>query len=85
MKEVDPTIRAAHKHSSRHREELLKSECCGCFHCCKVFPPSAIVEWTDGDTCAFCPECGIDSVIGSASGYPIDAAFLRRMHDHWFS
>jgi len=32
-----------------------------------------------------CPECGIDSVIGDASGFPIaDEAFLKRMHSIWF-
>jgi hypothetical protein len=36
------------------------------------------------DQTALCPHCGIDSVISSASGYPITAAFLHRMHDYWF-
>ncbi|MCE7962609.1 MAG: hypothetical protein DYH05_08955 [Acidobacteria bacterium ACB1] len=31
-----------------------------------------------------CPKCGIDSVIGSNSGYPINDEFLRRMRSHWF-
>jgi len=32
-----------------------------------------------------CPECGIDSVIGSDSGYPITRDFLKRMCDYWFA
>lgn len=79
---------AAHKHSIRHREELLASESCGCFFCLKIFQPDKITEWTDdlrgvGQT-ALCPFCGIDSVIGSASDYPITEAFLSRMEQHWF-
>jgi hypothetical protein len=31
-----------------------------------------------------CPKCGIDSVIGNRSGYPIDKAFLEAMRSHWF-
>ena len=34
---------------------------------------------------AMCPKCGIDSVIGSRSGYPITPEFLERMERRWFS
>jgi hypothetical protein len=91
-----PNIEAAHRHSIRHRAELEASESCGCFFCLAIFPPAEITEWIDaprgtpaeleealGQT-ALCPRCGIDSVIGSASGYPITAEFLRRMEAHWF-
>jgi len=78
----------AHRHSIRHREEILASKSCGCFYCCETFPSSQIAEWTDewegvGQT-AVCPRCGIDSVIGSESGYPVTREFLKEMHDHWF-
>jgi hypothetical protein len=53
-----------------------------------VFPPSEIIDWTDewqgiGQT-AMCPHCGIGSVIGSESGYPITPEFLGAMRDQWF-
>jgi hypothetical protein len=84
---VDVDILNAHTHSSNHRADIFQSERCGCFDCLAVFPPDAIEDWTDvidgvGVT-AFCPECGIDAVIGSISGYPIEDWFLRRMRDHW--
>ncbi|HXT87590.1 MAG TPA: cytoplasmic protein [Verrucomicrobiae bacterium] len=75
----------AHKHSSRHRGELESSVLCGCFYCLSIFPSSEIVEWVDDDQTAICPKCPVDSVIGSASGFPITREFLRRMHDYWFS
>jgi hypothetical protein len=61
---------------------------CGCFYCCAVFTPERIVDWTDelggeGQT-ALCPVCGIDSVIGDRSGFPISPEFLQRMKRHWF-
>jgi hypothetical protein len=32
-----------------------------------------------------CPKCGIDSLIGSASGFPVtDPTFLQAMHSRWF-
>jgi hypothetical protein len=81
-------IIAADKHSISHRSEILTSEVCGCFYCLAIFPPSEIKEWVDaidgiGQT-ALCPKCGIDSVIGSNSGYPIGTEFLAQMRKHWF-
>lgn len=86
----------AHVHSSHHRKEIENSEVCGCFYCLKTFPPFLITLWWD-DPCgtpeflqnalgvtATCPNCGIDSVIGSASGYPITREFLLRMSHYWF-
>lgn len=80
--------KAAHVHSSIHRDEIEASDLCGCFHCLQTFPPSQIREWTDephppGVT-ALCPRCGVDAVIGSASGFPMTADFLKGMHHYWF-
>ena len=87
---------AAHKRSSNHRAELASSEKCGCFYCLATFAPTAINEWidwppetpdgqeNDAGTTAMCPVCGIDSVIGSSSGFPITKSFLEQMRSHWF-
>ena len=87
-------VREAHEHCTLHREELGQSTVCGCFHCCTIFPPAEITEWIDpapemrdngmqGKT-ALCPRCGIDSVMGDRSGYPITKDFLEEMRAHWF-
>jgi hypothetical protein len=88
---LPPSVRAAHDHCSDHRGEVLGSDRCGCFYCGSIFQPSEIKDWIDpaddelasGNT-ALCPRCGIDSVIGDRSGYPITAEFMTTMHDHWF-
>jgi hypothetical protein len=85
---VQPDHIQAHEHSSYHREEVVRSETCGCFYCLSVFQPSEIEEWIDekdgiGQT-AICPKCSIDSVIGSSSGFPITQEFLEKMHQYWF-
>jgi hypothetical protein len=49
------------------------------------FLPSEIEDWIDDDDTALCPKCGIDSVIGSVSGDPMERELLQKMHDHWFS
>ncbi len=80
----EPAHIQAHKHAADHREEILQSDVCGCFYCRSTFPPTVIREWWDHGTTAVCPHCGIDAVIGSASGFPITERFLTTMHRHWF-
>ncbi len=80
----------AHKHSIFHRAEIEASALCGCFHCRRTFAPGEIDEWTDEDRppqeqTALCPRCGIDSVIGDKSGFPLTIEFLRAMKRKWFS
>ena len=77
-------VRTAHDHSTKHRLEVMASDKCGCFYCLGVFSPHEIVEWIDAGETAMCPRCGIDSVIGSKSGYPLTQQFLEEMHLHWF-
>lgn len=84
-----PDLDAAHLHCKRHRAELERSSTCGCFYCGAIFVPAAIVEWVDcngpqAQWSALCPDCGIDSVLGDASGLPIEPSFLQAMHERWF-
>jgi len=81
----------AHRHCIRNRAELGKSGMSGCFFCLGVFPVAEIWEWireTENDDeylTAMCPQCGIDAVIGDASGHTVtDVRFLERMRRHWF-
>ena len=83
----------AHKFSSRHRHQIESSTECSCFYCLRIFSPQDITQWWEESkksglgqsATAVCPHCGIDVVIGSASGYPITQAFLEKMQGHWFS
>lgn len=82
-------IHSAHKHSISHQDEIMKSELCGCFYCLSNFNPATIVEWIEEENnkgkTALCPKCGIDSVIGDLSGFPIaDIEFLKEMNHSWF-
>lgn len=84
--EETPDIVRAHEFSTHHRADIEASDICGCFYCLKTFPPAEITEWWDRDgQTPVCPKCGIDSVIASASGFPITRKFLREMHNKWFS
>lgn len=90
---TDPQLHAAHSKSSHHRADIEASLVCGCFYCRTTFEPSEIAEWVDrsGDDAedvrgqtALCPHCGVDSVLGSHSGFPITPEFLAAMHRYWF-
>jgi hypothetical protein len=63
--------------------ELEASEVCGCIACERIYFPSEIERWVDEET-AVCPHCGVDAVVGSASGIPIMPGVLRRAHERWF-
>jgi hypothetical protein len=87
MNSIDLDV--AHAASSGHRSQVQKSDTCGCFYCLEQYSPREITEWIDEDEAgdgqtALCPRCGIDSVIGSASGYPITREFLEAMNRRWF-
>lgn len=83
-KHTDEELIAAHRRSSNHRQVVEDSERCGCFYCGAVFRPQEIAGWIDGRQTALCPRCNIDSVLPSASGYPITDAFLLQMSVRWF-
>ena len=80
----------AHKFCTNNMPTLKKDLLCGCFYCLNIFNPAKIENWIIGDNTAdklgtaICPYCGIDSVIGESSGYPITKDFLAKMKNHWF-
>jgi hypothetical protein len=86
MSFAETYLEAAHEHSFQNRAEIEGSELCGCFYCCATFSGKEVTQWIPddaGDT-ALCPFCPVDSVIGSASGLPVDdAEFLTAMHNYW--
>ncbi len=97
----EDACREAHKFCTNHSDKLKKDSSCGCFHCLAIFSPDKIERWMrdkkkvgkgsiemwrcDEQLTAFCPYCGVDSVIGESSGFPISKSFLRRMKRYWFN
>ncbi len=76
----------AHKSSTSNKKVLQSSETCCCFYCLHVYAPSEVIAWIDEDgETALCPKCGVDAVIGSASGLPIsESHFVEDMHKKYF-
>jgi hypothetical protein len=85
-----------------NREEIERSDECGCYRCLATFRPQDIALWSDstdpededpgalrpdggrhrGNT-AICPFCEDASVIGSASGFSIEASTLEELRTYW--
>lgn len=88
-------LNTAHKHSIFNRSELESSIICGCFYCKGIFEPKKIYKWhkecraskisgEKKEDTALCPQCGIDSVIGDVSNFPINEHFLEEMRERFF-
>ena len=76
---------SAHNFCTRQKSELEGDRRCGCFYCLKIYSPKEITNWlSEGAGTALCPYCGMDSVIGESSGYPITDEFLKEMKKYWF-
>lgn len=74
----------AHEFSSKNMTALRNDRVCGCFYCLRIFSPVQIERRLVSEETALCPYCGIDSVIGESSGYPITEEFLAEMKAYWF-
>ncbi len=81
-------LEKAHESCKGNQMALKNSDTCACFYCRRVFSPADIEKWIDrkaGRT-ATCPNCFVDAVLASSSGWPIDErTFLDAMHERWFS
>ena len=76
----------AHMLSFDNADSVKASQMCGCFCCQEIFPAAEVTRFLDetpGRT-ALCPHCGIDAVLGDASGVEVSEDFIRKMHKEWF-
>jgi len=77
----EPDYIRAHNASIHNQRQLEESESCGCFDCLAILSPKEITVWTDeshsSGATAMCLRCGNDTVIASASGFPITKGILR--------
>ena len=61
-------------HSANNGTEILRSRQAGCFFCESLFSAKEIHDWDNesNSLTAVCPRCGMHSVVGDASGLPLD-------------
>lgn len=79
-------LKAIHKKCAYHKQALLKSPLCGCFHCLRIYAPSEIKEWVARDDyqTAICPHCSIDAVLPSTE-IDLTPELLSVMQARWFA
>lgn len=70
-----------------NRNILMVSDMAACYYCMSYFKASEVSEFVDDDdVTALCPLCGLDFVLGDATGLPIhDQEYLQAMHTFGFS
>ena len=80
-------------HRIGNKDELQKSQLCGCTYCFKIFPAKKVESYiieNDKKETGQCPYCERDAIIGDASGYKLTdeliPAFeeLKKIHNHSF-
>lgn len=75
------------KHTQENDAEILRSNQCSCLFCRHTFDARKVSEWIDvpgHGMAAICPECGIDAVVGDASGYTFTKEELRTINKKVF-
>ena len=84
-------VQLAHKATFANENQILESDSCTCFYCGHTFNPQTeeklywITEREPKEKTLQCSMCGIDCLIGSASGFPIhDPEFVKICTESWF-
>lgn len=82
----EQNLEQVYKHSKNNKQEIEKSDTCGCFYCREMFVPKEIKIWIKDEKCdtALCPYCKIDAVIGNASGFEINKKLLEELYKKYF-
>ena len=73
-----------HKCAIENRQELEKTDKCGCFYCKQIFYAGDVTEWTDDGNTAICPHCGVDSVICNKKDYVVTPEDLELLNKYYF-
>lgn len=74
-------LEQTHKLSMHNRSAIGDAEHASCFFCIRVFPSSAVTEWTDNGTTALCPNCEVDALLPGKHSTEDLAAMCER----WFT
>lgn len=78
-------LRKLHRKSFLNWASVEKSSFCGCFYCLSMFPAEEAVklEEGEGNACALCPRCGVDSVLGDVE-VALTSELLHELHSFAF-
>ena len=79
--EIEQEFGIASSQSIHNRAIIERSVKAACYDCCCIFEAAKVQDYVDEeDDTALCPICGMDAVLGDASGLPIeDTSYIRRI------
>ena len=84
---TEKELKELHKHSIFNEKEIKNSKVCGCFYCGNILNIEDITDFRkekNGLKTAWCPICGIDSIIGDACGVEVNKNLLIEMNNYFF-
>ncbi len=67
---------------NKYLQNLAKNA--GCYHCCKTFNATEVVNFTDEGQTALCPQCSVDAVVFDSAGFQISEENLQNAKKYWF-
>ena len=86
-KENESVLQSYRAHSKNNEVEILRSTKCGCYFCEGIYSARKVSDWSQeegGVSSAVCPRCGMNTVIGDASGVPLTKAVLKEMNEAFY-
>lgn len=78
-------VRDIHMNTSRNRDDIARSKLCFCLDCRAVSKNEEVVHFIDNGETATCPFCGMDALLGDASGVRFSAQALLDTHMNYFN
>ncbi len=79
---VEPRLLEIQRHAVNNDLEILKSETASCFFCRQTYSARKVNDWITDErgVTAICPECGMDAVVGDASGFALTHDDLKALN-----
>ncbi len=74
------------KHTKDNEIDILRSKKCSCLFCRQSYDARKVSEWNNEEKriSAICPECGMDTVVGDASGFNLDHDTLKAINQAYY-
>lgn len=86
MKFEQKTIDDILAHTKGNESDILHSNRCACLFCRQRYDARKVSDWSNegNKISAVCPECGMPTVVGDASGYTFDHDELKELNERLF-
>lgn len=84
-KTIDPYL-PYREHATNNEIEIVQSKECGCYFCRHHYDARKVNDWISDErgVSALCPECGMDAVVGDASGLDISKEKLKTLNLYFY-